>query len=146
MTDTPHEPTRGTPPPDSPQAGIADAFSQLSEQTAALVRREIETARAEMLAKARQGIAAGALLGAAGVTGALATASLHTWVQRMLDKRLPPGWAALVAATLYGGAAGGLAVTGLERLREAPSPYPRQTLRQAAEDVREVRDSVSTQT
>jgi hypothetical protein len=121
--------------PTTPQAGIADAFGQLSEQTAALVRQEIETARAEIADKVRNAAAGGALLGAAGATGTFAAASLHTLFLRTLDKRLPPAWAAFTATVTYAGIAGALGREGVRRLRAAQPPYPTATLRQAARDV-----------
>jgi hypothetical protein len=138
MSETPATPgTPETPPSGTPQAGIADAFSQLSEQTAALVRQEIESARAEVVAKAKGAVAGGALLGAAATAGVFAGASLHTWFVRVLGKWLPPAWAAFVATLFYGGVAGALGTYGLQRLRAARAPYPSATIRRATQDVRE---------
>jgi hypothetical protein len=126
-----------TTAPENPQAGIADAFSQLSEQTAALVRQEIQSARDELQRKLSGLVVAGALLGGATALGGFAAASLHAWLLRVLEKRLPPASAALLAGVLYGGAAGALGAAGVRRLRQSEAPYPTETLHQTATVIRE---------
>lgn len=120
-----------TETPESPQAGIAEALGDLSEQTRILVRREIDTAQREMWEKAKESAPALALLGAAGALGLLASASAYRLTLRLLEKQLSPASAAFAAAVFYGAGAAGAAVAGGRRLRELPSPFPAETARQA---------------
>jgi Putative Actinobacterial Holin-X, holin superfamily III/WS/DGAT C-terminal domain len=120
-----------TETPESPQAGIAEALGDLSEQTRILVRREIDTAQREMWEKAKESVPALALLGAAGALGLLAAASAYRLTLRLLERHLSPASAAFTATVCYGAGAAGAAVAGGRRLRELPSPFPAETARQA---------------
>lgn len=113
----------------SPQAGIGEAFGQLSEQTAILVRREIDAARQEMWAKGKRSAPALALLAGSGVAGVLALASSYRFSLRLLERRLSPATAALVGTAMYGGASAYAALVGVRQLRDAPMPLPTDTIR-----------------
>lgn len=117
-------------PQQSPQAGIADAFTELSEQTGLLVRQEIDNARREMWDKLLASAPALGLLAASGALGLLAAASSYRLSLRLLEKWLPPATAAFVATTVYGGGATCAVVEGLRRLREVPPPFPTETARE----------------
>lgn len=114
----------------SPQAGIADAFTELSEQTGLLVRQEIDNARREMWDKLVTSAPAIGLLGASSALGLLAAASSYRLSLRLLEKWMPPATAAFVATALYGGGAAYAVVEGLRRLRELPAPFPTETVRE----------------
>lgn len=120
-----------------PQAGIADAFGRLSEQTGALVRQEIEAAQREMVAKALRAAPGVAALGAAAVLGLFAGASFYRFVLRLLEKPLGPAGAAFTAFALSSAGAGGLAVAGVARLRQAPAPLPTETAARTASVARD---------
>lgn len=126
-----------TESPPTPEAGIADALGQLSDQTAVLVRREIEAARLEMWERMKQIAPTAGLLGGAGVLGVLAVASSYRFTITILRKVLPPSTAALFATMGYGTAAGYAAVAGWKRLRETPMPYPVDTSRRVGQVVKE---------
>lgn len=128
--------------PETPQDGIADALHDLSDQTGALVRREISAGQREMWDKARQSGPALALLAGGGVLALFAAASWYRLSLRLLERRLSPAGAALAAAAGYGCAAAAAAVAGYNRMRQAPVPFPTQTARETAEAVREA-DSTS---
>jgi hypothetical protein len=121
----------------TPQEGIADALHDLSDNTAALARREVRSALQETWQKARQGGPAAALLGAAGLLGLFAAASAYRLSLRLLEKRLPPATAALVATGIYGAAAAGAALLGYARLREVSLPLPTGTARETASAIAE---------
>jgi hypothetical protein len=116
-----------------PEEGIADALSDLSGQTRALVRREVESAQAEMWAKAKAAAPAVALLALSATLGLAAAASAYRWNLRMLEKALPPSAAALMAVLAYGGAAAWTGSMGLQRLRQLPAPVPTDTVRATAD-------------
>lgn len=136
------ESTQTTPTSPTPQAGIADAFGQLSEQTAELVREEIAAAQREMWAKGRQMAPGIALVGAAGLFGIFATASAYRFSLRLLEKMLPPSVAAFVAMSGSAAAAVAAALAGVERIRTAPVPLPTTTARSAAQTVKETSQEV----
>lgn len=121
----------------SPQAGIADALTQLSEDTRLLVRQEIDSARQEMWEKGKQLAPGAALLGAAGLLGVFSAASVYRFALRFMEKLLPPTLAALFAAGGLGALAAYSATQGVERIRGLPAPVPSETVKQAATGVRE---------
>lgn len=121
-----------TEPEHTPQAGIADALGDLSEQTRLLVRREIDAAQQELWVKVKKSAPAAALVATAGIFGVLATASSYRYSLRLLEKRLPPATAALLAAGVYGAGAVGAGAAGAQRLRELPAPFPTETARETA--------------
>jgi uncharacterized protein (DUF1684 family) len=121
----------------APQEGIAEALHDLSDHTAALARREINSALRETWSKARQGGPAAALLAASGVLALFATASAYRLSLRLLERRLSPATAALVATSGYGAAAAVAGVLGYTRLRKVPLPLPAETARETAGAVAE---------
>jgi hypothetical protein len=125
-----------TETPDEAQAGVSDALHDLSENSRALVRHEVDAAQREMWAKAKESAPAFALLGAAGFLGLLSAAASYRLSMRLLEKFIPPVPAALVAAIGYGAGAGCTAMLGLQWLRETPPLFPTETARQTAETAR----------
>jgi hypothetical protein len=116
---------------ESPQAGVAGALHDLSEQTRILVRHEVEAAQREMLGKAKASVPALALAALAGALGLAAAASSYRYSLRLLETRLPPAAAALTATLGYGAGAAAAAVLAARRLRELPPLFPSETARQA---------------
>lgn len=108
----------------TPQAGVAQAVGDLSDQTRRLVRQEITIAQREIRDKAAEGAPALALAAAAGVLGLAAGASAYRLTLRLLERRLPPDVAALAAAFGYGAAAGGAAALAVARIRRLPPLLP----------------------
>src|SRR4051794_4362737 len=108
----------------SPQVGIAEALTDLTQQTRTLVRDEIAAAQRETWDKAVASAPAVGLLAGAGGLCLLSLASAFRASVRLLEIRLPPVPAALVATALYGAGAAGAAVVGVQRLRTLPVPFP----------------------
>src|SRR3954447_3015499 len=96
----------------SPQAGIAGALTDLSEQTRILVRGEIAAAQRETWGKLKATAPAVGLLAGAGVLGLAASASAYRASLRLLERWLPPTGAALVATAVYGGGAAAAGAVG----------------------------------
>lgn len=113
----------------TPQAGIAEALGDLSEQTRLLAREEIDSAQQEMWAKAKAAAPALGLAAAAGVCTVMAAASLYRLSLRLLEKRFPPVTAALLATVAYGSLTGGVGVAAARGLKSAPLPFPTETAR-----------------
>jgi hypothetical protein len=117
---------------------IADLLRQLSDQTQTLVRQELELARVELTAKGKQaGIGAG-MFGAAGMLGLYAVGALTAAIVLALSLAVAAWLAALITAAAYGAVAGGLALSGKNRVSRGVPPVPDQTVATVREDVRVV--------
>jgi hypothetical protein len=115
---------------------LADLLRQLSQQTATLVRQEIDLARAEVTQKGKTaGIGVG-IVGAAGIVGLLALGSLTACFILALNEALPAWLAALIVALVYGAIAAVLGIRGKERVQQAAPPVPEQTVETVKEDIR----------
>jgi uncharacterized membrane protein YqjE len=114
---------------------LADLMRQLSEQTSALVRQELELARAELTAKGKQaGIGIG-MFGAAGIVAVFAVGGLTATLILLLSKAVDAWLAALIVTAVYGAIAGILALTGRSRVERGVPPVPEQTVETVKEDV-----------
>ena len=118
---------------------VGELLKQLSDQTATLVRQEMELARAELVEKGKQaGIGAGAFGGASlvGIFGLQAlTATLILALATAMDAWL----AALIVSAAYLLVAGVLALVGKSRVERATPPVPERTQESVREDVEEVK-------
>lgn len=132
-----------TETPPTPQAGIADALGDLSEQTRILVRHEIDAAQREMWEKAKQGAPAFALVAGAGVLGLFTAASCYRLTLRLLEKALPPAAAAFAATAGYGAGAACMAVLAARRIRELPPPFPAETAKRTGRAVAEAAENAT---
>jgi uncharacterized membrane protein YqjE len=114
---------------------VGELLKELSTQTTALVRQELELAKAEMAEKGKQvGIGAG-MFGGAGLFGVLALAALTACVIAALATGMDVWLAALIVAVVYAGIAGVLALLGRQKTREAVPPAPEQAIESTKEDV-----------
>jgi uncharacterized membrane protein YqjE len=114
---------------------VADLLKQLSDQTATLVRQELNLAKVELAAKGKQaGIGAG-MFGAAGMLGLYALGALTAAVILALSLAMAGWLAALIVAVVYGAVAGGLALSGKARVAKGVPPTPEQTLQTVKQDV-----------
>jgi putative superfamily III holin-X len=118
------------------EPSASELLKQLSEQTTALARKEIELAKAELAIKGkRAGIGAG-MFGGAGVFGLSAFGALTTPLILALATAAAPWLAALIVATVYGAMAGVLALSGKAKAQQATPPVPEQATESVKEDVR----------
>ena len=128
-------------PTNTPGAGrqddrpVAELLKDLSEQTSAPVRKEMELAKAELTEKGkRAGIGAG-MFGGAGLFGFFAFAALTACFVLALAEAVDPWLAALIVAAVYGAVAGVLALTGKSQVEKATPPVPEQAKDSVREDV-----------
>lgn len=118
---------------------IGELLKQLSQETATLVRQELELAKAEVRDKGKQaGIGAG-LLGAAGVMGLAGLGAFTAFLILLLDLILPAWAGALIVAAVYGLIAAIMALRGRDKVKEASPPAPEQTIETVKEDVQWVK-------
>lgn len=112
-----------------------ELLSRLSQQTTDLVRQEIELAKAELNAKAKQaGLGAG-MFGGAGLFGVFAFAALTTAIIAALQLAMPVWVAALIVTVVYGIVAAVLAQRGKQKVQDVGAPMPEQTRDSVKEDV-----------
>lgn len=124
--------------PPSTHAGdqpLPELLKQLSEQTATLVRKEMELAKAEMTVKGKRlGVGAGAF-GGAGVFGLYALGALTACAILALGL-VVAGWlAALIVAAILGLVAGMAALVGKRKMQQGSPPVPEQAIDSTKEDV-----------
>ena len=114
---------------------VGELMKELAQETSTLVRQELDLAKAEMTQKGkRAGVGVG-IVGAAGVVALLALGALTAFFILALDGALANWLAALVVALAYGAIAAGLYFAGKEKVQEAGSPVPEQTVETLKEDV-----------
>jgi hypothetical protein len=117
------------------ELSVPELMRQLSDQTATLVRQELELAKAEMTEKGKRvGIGAG-MFGAAGVFGLYALGALTAAVILALSLAMTGWLAALIVTAIYGAVAGGLALSGKSEVQRGVPPVPQQTVETVREDV-----------
>src|SRR5437764_10856774 len=114
---------------------VAELARQLSDQTTALVRKEVELAKAELQVKAKKaGIGAG-MFGGAGIFGLYALGALTACAILALATAVAGWLAALIVGILWAAIAGALALTGKGKVQEATPPVPEQAVESVKEDV-----------
>ncbi len=117
------------------EPSVSDLLRQLSDQTATLVRQELDLAMAELTVKGKAaGVGAG-MFGAAGLIGLFALGALTAAIVLALSLAVTGWLAALIVAAVYGAVAGGLALQGRTKVKQGLPPTPEQTVQTVKEDV-----------
>jgi hypothetical protein len=114
---------------------IGELLKQLANETATLVRQELDLAKAEMRQKAEKAGPGFGMWGGAGVSALLALGSLSAFLILALDGAMPNWLAALIVGLIWAAIAGLLYVRGKQRVEEAGSPVPEKTIESVKEDV-----------
>jgi hypothetical protein len=129
MTATSPGPATGPGPgPGSTEQSLGALVVNASRDLSALVRSEIELAKAELRAEAKNGAAGAGMFGAAGFLGLLAVVLLSiAAAYGLVALGLHPGWAFLIVAVAYL-LIGGLLVLVGKRLIKRVGP-PERTIR-----------------
>jgi Putative Actinobacterial Holin-X, holin superfamily III len=127
--------TRGDTPQAYDDRSIAELLRQLSDQTATLVRQELELAKTELSVKGKRvGIGAG-MFGGAGLAGLYAVGALTACLILALSTAVAAWLAALIVAVVYAAIAGVLALMGKGKVEQGTPPVPEETVESVKEDV-----------
>ena len=114
-------------------------MQQLSQQTATLVRQELQLAQLEMKEKGKR---AGIGVGLFGGAGGLAFYGLGVLIAAivLLLATFLEGWiAALIVAVVLFAVAGALGLTGKKQVEQATPPQPEQAIASTKRDVDEIK-------
>jgi uncharacterized membrane protein YqjE len=114
---------------------VGELVKQLSDQTTALVRQEVELAKAELAEKGKKAGMGAGMFGGAGLFGFFAFAGLTATFILALATAVSPWLAALIVTAVYGAIAAVLALQGKNKVKEAGSPVPERAVDSAKEDV-----------
>jgi uncharacterized membrane protein YqjE len=114
---------------------VGELLKQLANETTTLVRQELDLAKAEMREKAGKAGPGFGMWGAASGMALLALGSLTAFLILALDGAMPNWLAALIAGLVYAAIAGFLYLRGKQKVHEAGSPVPEQTVETLKEDV-----------
>src|SRR4051794_6354226 len=114
---------------------LGEVAKDLTSDLSLLVRQEIELAKAEMTEKGRTAAPGLGMLGGAGIVGLCAAGALTAFLVLALATFLPDWLAALIVGGVLAVAAYVLVQQGKERVAEAGTPVPEQTIETVKEDV-----------
>jgi len=119
---------------------IGEVAKDLTSDLSLLVRQEIELAKAEMAEKGRRAGLGLGLVAAAGVSALLALGTLTACVVLALDGAMPAWLAALIVALAWSVVAAVLASVGKQKMEQAGTPVPEQTVESVKEDIKWLKD------
>jgi hypothetical protein len=123
------------------ERSISELVKDLSDQSSALARKEVELAKAEMTLKAKRlGMGAGAF-GGAGLAGLFALGALTATLILALSEAMDAWLAALIVTVAYAAIAGVMALIGKNRVEEGPPPVPERAIDSTKEDVEYAKQS-----
>jgi hypothetical protein len=127
---------------DARELSLAQLFKRLGDETAGLVRKEVELAKAELAEKAKVAGAGAGMLGGAALAALCALGALTACLILALAEVMPGAAAAIIVTVLWIGAGVVLALLGRERIRAAAPLAPRQAQERLAQDVRAAREGL----
>ena len=113
---------------------VGQLLGDVTRELQALVRKELELARAETKEELQRAGAAGKRFGIAALAGYLAVVMLSFAAAWALTALMPTGWAFFAVGVVLGGVAAAMALQGRRRLREF-HPVPQETAETLKEDV-----------
>jgi Na+/melibiose symporter-like transporter len=113
---------------------VGQLLGDVTRELQALVRKELELARAETKEELQRAGAAGKRFGVAGLAGYLAVVMLSFAAAWALTALMPTGWAFFAVGVVLAAVAAAMALQGRRRLREF-HPVPQETAETLKEDV-----------
>ena len=128
---------REEPPVDNDlrDRSIAELLRQLSQETATLVRQEMELAKAEVTEKGKKAGVGAARFGGAGAAGLATLGAFTAFLILVLNTFMDAWLAALIVTLVYAAVTAVLVMRGKEKVQEAGSPVPEQTVDTIKEDI-----------
>jgi uncharacterized membrane protein YqjE len=114
---------------------IGELLKQLSQETATLVRQELDLAKAEVSEKSKKAGAGAGMFGGAGMSAFLGLGALSAAAIAALDTGMRTWLAALIVGVVWLAVAGVLALMGRNKVQEATPAVPEQTTESVKEDV-----------
>lgn len=125
--------------PTTEERPVGQLVQEMSQQTALLVRKELELAQLEMKEKGkRAGIGAG-LFGGAGAVAFYGGGALIAAIILVLATALEPWIAALIVSVVLFAVAGVLGLTGKKQVEEATPAAPEEAIASTKRDIDEVK-------
>ena len=122
------------------ERSVGDLVQQLSQQTAALVRKEMRLAQVELQEKGkRAGIGAG-MFGGAGLVALYGVGAVVAAVILLLATAIEPWISALIVGGVLLATAGLLALLGRSQVELATPPKPERAIESVQHDVEHVRE------
>ncbi len=115
--------------------GIAQLLRDLSNDTATLVRQEMQLARAEIMEKAKPVGASAVSFGGTALFGLGAFGAATAFLIAVLALVIPTWAAALLVAIVYGAVAYALVLNGKRKLANAEPPLIPQTTQTVKDDI-----------
>jgi len=135
-------PQRYDSPADTDDRPLGELFGDMSRQVQDLLRKEVELAKIETKQEMSKAGKAGAMFGAAAVTGFVALLLLAFAAAWGLADAIPAGLAFLAVGLLFAAVGGILAMQGRKRLATF-APVPQRAIRSIGTDVRAAKESLS---
>jgi uncharacterized membrane protein YqjE len=114
---------------------IGELLKQLSQETATLVRQELDLAKAEVSEKGKKAGAGAGMFGGAGMSAFLGLGALTAAAIAALDTGMRTWLAALIVGVVWLAVASVLALMGRNKVQEATPAVPEQTTESVKEDV-----------
>jgi Putative Actinobacterial Holin-X, holin superfamily III len=114
---------------------MGQVAKELTSDLSLLVRQELALARAEMTEKGRTAAPGLGMFGGAGVMALSAAGALTAFLVLVLSLFLPDWAAALIVGAVFAAVAYVLVQRGKERVADAGTPVPEQTIETVKEDV-----------
>jgi uncharacterized membrane protein YqjE len=122
------------------EQSVGDLVQQLSQQTATLVRREMQLAQAELQEKGkRAGIGAG-MFGGAGLVALYGVGAVVAAVIMLVATAIEPWVSALIVGVVLLAIAGILALLGRSQFEQATPPKPARAMESVQHDVEHVKE------
>lgn len=113
---------------------LGEVTRELMNDVSTLVRQEVELAKAEMAQKGRTAVPGLQMLGAAGVVGLAAAGAVTAFLILVLNLWMPAWAAAAIVGVALAAIAFVLAKQGKERVEDAGTPVPEETIESVKED------------
>lgn len=135
--------TRETNSNDLRDRPIGEVAGELMRDVSLLVRQEIDLAKAEMREKGKVALPGIGMIGGGAVVALCAAGAITTFLVLVLATFLDAWLAALIVGIGLGAVAAGLGLAGKERVAEAGTPVPEQTIENVKEDVQWVKEQAS---